>query len=565
MSLTFATYKQIIPQQILSRGREYFSRGQITDLSFDEAEMVWEAQVEGTELYEVRVELTDTGNLVCSCDCPYDMGEHCKHIAAVLYAIEDSFPDQLGVSPRRKSAKRQTRYDKLRERLEKATREQLVTTLLKLAQDDRELLNQLLVHLDTGQAKPADFKRLVKDALRSGKRDYGFLDYTGSIRAGRKLQELASQAQGWESSGEVEKAVSMYQALIEVTVPAMSQADDSNGDLGGGISLAIQGLESSIQHLTESGREAVFIFCLEQCRLKEFLDWDWGWDLLRTASALVDSPARRALFNSALDDIEGALGKPDDYSHYRSFQYARVAQQRLAMIDRYDGKAAADAFLRNHVHLDDMRKVLIERCLADNALDEAMRLIDEGTQSSERRRLPGLTHQYRALRIKLLQHTGDKSGLLDAARQQWLEGGPREEFELLTQLVEKDKWTAFIEGLIADLRDKPQQLAWLYAHENRWRDLMNLINSSRQGDWLLDAHRKELEARYPAEVAVLYERAVDAVMLHASDRNQYRQAAAYLQRMKQIGQQERAQSVIARLKAKFANRPALLDELKQVE
>ena len=190
MNLTFANFKQNIPAQILTRGRNYWRQGQILDLSFDEEEMLWEAQVEGSELYDVRVEQTENGSLTCSCTCPYDMGDHCKHIAAVLYAIEDGFPEQLATKPRKKSAKRQTRHDKLRQRLEKTSREQLVAILLDLAQEDRELLNQLFIRLDTGAVKPTDYRRVVKDALRAGKGDYGFLDYTGARRAGRKIVEL---------------------------------------------------------------------------------------------------------------------------------------------------------------------------------------------------------------------------------------------------------------------------------------------------------------------------------------------------------------------------------------
>lgn len=71
--------------------------------------------------------------------------------------------------------------------------------------------------------------------------------------------------------------------------------------------------------------------------------------------------------------------------------------------------------------------------------------------------------------------------------------------------------------------------------------------------------------RFPGEVARLYERAVDQIMARASGRSQYQEAVAYIQRMKQIGQHERANEVIARLKTRYTNRPALLDELKKAQ
>src|SRR5258708_7041583 len=101
------------------------------------------------------------------------------------------------MKPRKRSQQRQTRQDKLRQRLEKTSREQLIAILLELTQQDRELLNQLMIRLDSGDAKPTDYRRVVKDALRAGKGDYGFLDYIGTKRAGRKIEELLTQADRW--------------------------------------------------------------------------------------------------------------------------------------------------------------------------------------------------------------------------------------------------------------------------------------------------------------------------------------------------------------------------------
>lgn len=563
MSLIFANFKQIIPVQILSRGREYVRQGQILDLSFDEEELVWEAQVEGTALYDVRIELRSNGILNSSCTCPYDMGEHCKHIAAVLYAIEEAFPDQLGTKLRKKPAKRQTRHDKLRQRLEKTSREQLVSILLELTQSDRELLNQLLIHLDAGDAKPMDYRRVVKDALRVGRGDYGFLDYTGSNRAGRKLGELLDQAEVWLNAGETDKAIGVYQAMIDETVPAISHADDSSGILGDCINMAVEGLSETASAQPAAGREVLFTYCLERARRKEFHGWDWGWDLLAIAEKLVSTPSHRALFTSALDDIEADISKPSEGGYIGDHGLEQITLFRLALIDRFDGEDASRQFLLTHVHLDRVRMELIERCIRKGELGEAMCQIQVGIASSEQRRLPGLTHQYHALRVKLLQQQGDKTGVIEGARALWLDGGTEEDFELLCKMLPAPEWGAFVEGLIKDIR-RPEQLAWLYAHENRWRELMALVQTEQQGGWLIGSYRDQLESRFPDDVAVLYEKIVDEILERATGRGGYKQAVTYLRQMKKIGQTARAQALIQRIRAQYANRPALLDELSKV-
>ena len=61
--------------------------------------LVFRAEVEGSEVYEVYVELDEEDTVLSSeCDCPYDNGPVCKHLAAVLLKLSDS------MTPLRKSA-----------------------------------------------------------------------------------------------------------------------------------------------------------------------------------------------------------------------------------------------------------------------------------------------------------------------------------------------------------------------------------------------------------------------------------------------------------------------------
>jgi hypothetical protein len=564
MGLTFSNFKQVIPDEILARGRDYMRNGQILDLSFDEETMLWEAQVEGTEVYDVRVEQAENNDLSCSCTCPYDMGPYCKHIAALLYAIEDGFADYIGVKPRKKPSKRQTKHEKLRQLLEKTSREQLVTVLLDLTQQDRELLNQLLLRLNTGEVKPADYRRAVKAALRTGRGDYGFLDYTGSNRAAAKIQDLLTQADRWIESNELDKAIAMYQSVLDETTQAITNADDSSGMLGQCITGALDGLRASAELQDEAGREALFTYCLDRVRRKEFHDWDWGWEMLTIVAAMVDTPARRVVFTSVLDDLEAEYQQVDRYGFYNTYRIEDIALLRLSMIERLDGAEAARTFLQNHTDLHRLRKVLIERDLAEDRLDEAQQLIDEGIAATKENRLPGLTVQYQMLQVKLLQKGGDKQTLIATTRALWLNRPDEESFALLKRTVPQEEWAAFVDGLIADVKRRPEQLAWLYAHENQWDNLLALVLSGRESEWLIESYRQPLESRFPKELADVYERFAAAILVHASGRNHYKHAVAYLRRIQKLNQPERVEAIVSRLKSQYANRPAFLDELRKL-
>ena len=81
-------WKQYFEPHILERGRTYWEEGAVTQLDYDDD--VIDATVEGTEEYEVSIDL-DGGQVVdMSCTCPYaEDGKNCKHMAAALFAWED--------------------------------------------------------------------------------------------------------------------------------------------------------------------------------------------------------------------------------------------------------------------------------------------------------------------------------------------------------------------------------------------------------------------------------------------------------------------------------------------
>ena len=73
------------------RGEDYNQSGRVTNLVVGEDQLHYEAQVRGSERYQVTVDVDGSGEIVAGCSCPGD-GRHydyCKHVAAVLLAIHE--------------------------------------------------------------------------------------------------------------------------------------------------------------------------------------------------------------------------------------------------------------------------------------------------------------------------------------------------------------------------------------------------------------------------------------------------------------------------------------------
>ena len=83
------SWEEYFAQHILSRGWEYYREGAVTNLT-EEDDGEFTATVQGTDDYCVEIDIEDGIPVCMECDCPYaDGGYNCKHMAAVLYAIEE--------------------------------------------------------------------------------------------------------------------------------------------------------------------------------------------------------------------------------------------------------------------------------------------------------------------------------------------------------------------------------------------------------------------------------------------------------------------------------------------
>ncbi len=86
-------WEKFFDPMILERGKEYFQRHQVSNLVITSKKIA--ATVLGSHQYDVEIRLNPAGNIKdFSCTCPhFDLGNNCKHIAAVLYAYAQSTPE----------------------------------------------------------------------------------------------------------------------------------------------------------------------------------------------------------------------------------------------------------------------------------------------------------------------------------------------------------------------------------------------------------------------------------------------------------------------------------------
>ncbi|MFT8319743.1 MAG: DEAD/DEAH box helicase [Bacillus sp. (in: firmicutes)] len=103
-SLLRVDIKELFSASNYQNGKRYFRQGKVKDLFCDESKGRWRATVSGSKRYQVVIQEVET-DYECSCSCPafnnwYD--QECKHIAAVLFEIQESVAKWAYEDPLRK-------------------------------------------------------------------------------------------------------------------------------------------------------------------------------------------------------------------------------------------------------------------------------------------------------------------------------------------------------------------------------------------------------------------------------------------------------------------------------
>jgi hypothetical protein len=160
-------WKYLFPARILERGKEYYNYGAVEEMY--QTEEGFEATVSGTEDYEVSIVMRGSQVSKMQCTCPHaGDGNHCKHMAAVLYAAENGDYGE----------KKTSSADKLMQMIRELSMEQLQTELLKVLIETPDQLRRFESRYRMTPPSAAEISRM-EDDLENLASEYG--DYYGTV------------------------------------------------------------------------------------------------------------------------------------------------------------------------------------------------------------------------------------------------------------------------------------------------------------------------------------------------------------------------------------------------
>lgn len=518
-------FENEINDRVLERGSEYYLEGRVTPVQSDGGGCVF--TVDGSDTYQVRLSIRGNSVDDYECDCPYDMGPVCKHIAASLYYLRS-------LSKQKSAKKKKVRKN----------------------------------------SNP--YERGIVSAIE-------FASYKGYIDW-RSARELGETAEGMLADAESELECCNYRQCMDIAIPVMTHlcyaldyADDSNGDIGDPIRMAFDLLMriACSDDLDSETRSALRLFCFESFTSNTFGSYDWHMGMMEIASELATCRGDADAVIQLLDESCPPANNGGDEYH-RHFLYERAMSLILSLMKKFYSSEEIRAFRSQHLGIKDVRKDAINDTIESGAFEEAKRIALEGMELDAKDK-PGLVPLWQnfLLRIAILQN--DSESVIKYAELLWIEGYPyyRPEegeviidyYSLLKETVGEKNWPGYIEQFAEQLRKKSSWYSDSYADlcikENWWGKLMEHVAEQKDARYIKE-YEKYLKTDYRDRLVELYLECVFKKLESGVGRPIYQEICSYLRHIKKLGRKDIVQEAIEDLRVKYPRRPALLDELDQV-
>ncbi|WP_243120594.1 hypothetical protein [Pelotomaculum sp. FP] len=570
-------FEKYIDGKILARGSEYYLGGCVNSVDKKDKNN-YIAVVAGTYDYKVTIAFSEEGDVLFSdCDCPYDMGPHCKHEIAVLYTLREMFKDDhaaltvdspgkttglTGIMTKQFSPAKESPADRLARILSAQSGDKLVKFLISLALEYDEIGRREELEFGAGDLEEElrQCKGLIRSYIRQHSDRHGFVSYNkapDAVQGGWMVLERAEQA---ATEGDYKRALELYLCVLHEMLPLLESADDSGGDVGSVINHSLTALaEMADSGLPAAASAYCFKKLLNEAANKIYDGWsDWRLSLLETCANLVNDGRQRKIFERQLNSTVEELN--DSWSS--RYLAERIAAILHRLILKFEGEVHAADFLEQNINFPLFREKAIEAAMANKDYDRVERLALEGEQLD--RGMHGLINQWKKARYEAYR----LSGQLDKRRNlavEFILDGSFDYYKELKESYPDKEWASVYPGLIKALEEQKgyhDNYPSILIEEGEQKKLLEYVKArpayiTRYYQHLLPVFRNEVDYLFIQHILDEAQR--------AGNRKAYREICSLIRQFLKIGSSEKARQVVSQLLAIYPRKPAFKEELLKVK
>ena len=565
-------WMNLFEPHILNRGMEYYEDGCVSDLQIIGNTV--EAEVEGSEYYQVSVELDGGEIMDMFCDCPYAAkGYNCKHMAAVLYKYEEYLADESEneaevyhkdsmniVMASTVNTKRQ----EIERLLTKIPEQDAKELLIDMLSENEGLKNELQLKYDfqMNAIQMTNLKKEIKNIIYR----YGggrFIDWQYAYDFCSDLRNFLDD----KIPLMIEKRC--YLQAFELTNIVFREVGNTDmDDSDGGSSMVAETCYDYWRKITENcnenDREIIKNWFRDHKNTDFVIDYmeEYVNEFFEQYFMSEDEIWERM---NALDEIIELHRKQNDAGTIYSIRYGYrdVLLQRLEYMHRLHmlEQDILKYRLMNR-HFFCVRELEISEALENGNKELAVQILEESKQMDTE--YPEKIKKYSLQLISLYKESGKEDEYREELIFQLLHCYQSDLScynELKACISSEAEWDR-LTNLIINASKNIYFTCDVLNQEKRYEQLMKIIERENSVN-LLDKYEKQLRKTHSERMLRIYANYIIPEMDHANCRKNYRQLVQYLKKMVKCenGKAE-AESIARKWRMEYKRRTALMDELR---
>lgn len=393
----------------------------------------------------------------------------------------------------------------------------------------------------------AELKNQIKTSIRRNS-DRGFVSYSGCNRICDEMMSILQEA---EKNTDVVHVFDVNIMVLLEAIKLISHADTSSGAAGDVIYNCLAEIDKLSQIAAEENHKHFSDTIIKTAKNKAFKDWpDDGYSLLKSAVHFVrDKKQAQKIY-----EVFSILG-----TMYDGKDYPEKLIIIMDIMERLEGKEAAEKYLLDNLHVPELRKIAVENALTAKNYELAEKLCIEGLEENPKVYYNNpVPWDYYLERV--YSETANEEKLTEIVRLILLRGDTSYYVKLKELYYSQGIWDQKRESLLQELSKTLMfhVYALLLAEEGEVQKLLEVIKQHKS---YIMYHGKQLAASFPDETYEIYKEYILEEVKEATDRRKYKNVCKMIKNFYEAGAKAEAIAMIDQLSGMYSRRPAMLEEL----
>jgi tetratricopeptide (TPR) repeat protein len=518
----------------------------------------WTAEIEGSDLYSVKIQLQGDEIVSWDCDCPYDHGDICKHVVAFLLYIKENreeHPVTLEIPP-------SSTQEQLTEILKQTGQKELISFLSQYADKHPDFYQTLVSSLHPKKKVdiPKDYKKEIEKCFQYTNDTWGYPQGVGVVAG--NLDQYIEKAKSLIKLDCREEAITILLHIIREIGDSYEEYEDYDGDLGCVCQEAAELITEMIEtDLPDNLLKDLTDEIGEMIKNNNYANYD-----LADLNQMLFSISLKTLnYDNSISILDEALKNEPD-----SFRSSSLVKSKIELLEKAGKEDDVEKEISHYLYLPEIRKIRLKDLTSKKQYANALALIDDGIGIAEEKRHPGTVTEWKDEKLSVYKSMGNNEKTIELAEDLFISGrDSMKYYHILKTVISKEKWVDYLDDFLCE---SAKQLRWglgdvlakIYIEEKYWNRLMDYVEKNiRLGKYnALETYEPYLKPQYPERMLAFYRTQLTDYAAKNMGRDHYKYVADVLKKTKKYPNgNEVVNELMAHFKSVYSNRRAMIEEL----